>query len=188
MAGLEGDPATFTVTSVGTVPATVTTAVIGGPQAPEFDIVEDGCSGITLPVGDSCEVVVAFVPVATGPHAGELVVSGVDVPPVSADLVGTGLVPVVELDPPLGRRGFVTFATGSDFPADVVVQLVWEPGIGRVAVETDENGAFEIPLLVFRREEVGPRVLVATAPDVRVVADYLVVPGRQVPPDFHHRY
>lgn len=187
LAGVEGEDATITVTSVGTVPARVTDVTTEGPQSPEFVVGTDACSQTTLAVGASCEVTVGFAPAATGPHAADLVVRG-EGGPVSAALQGTGQVPVLEVDPPLGRRGFVTTATGRDFPADTIVTLTFDPGQTRVLVRTDDTGAFEVPLLILRRDRVGPRELVATAPDVEVAVPYLVVPGRQVPPEFVNRY
>ncbi len=66
---------TFTVTSASATPPLVTG--ISGPQAADFEIVTDGCSGTALPALSSCTMTVRFAPpVATGAMTATLRVTG----------------------------------------------------------------------------------------------------------------
>jgi hypothetical protein len=96
--------------------------------------------------------------------------------------------PALALDPPIGPPGFVTQASGSGFPPNVVVHLSWTIGIGSSDVRTDAHGAFRTPVVIFPQDETGPRALLA-APVVKgafasVQAAFLCVPGSEQPPSF----
>jgi hypothetical protein len=78
--------------------------------------------------------------------------------------------------PKVGPPGFVARATGTGFPAGPV-QLVWAPGIGRTNVVAGPDGAFTTQVLLFPKDRLGPRILVATgAGAVSANAPFLVVP------------
>lgn len=101
--------------------------------------------------------------------------------------------PVLRLHPAIGPPGFVTAAVGSGFPAGAPVKLTWTPGLTAVntVVVADAVGAFRFPVLVFRRDFLGPRQLRATpaggVPFVPASAAFLVVPGNAQPRDFRDR-
>lgn len=90
-------------------------------------------------------------------------------PPV----VGPG--PACVLDPPVGPPGFVTQARCERFPAASTATLHWSPGIGIVTVPTG-SGAFSVPVLIFPRDRLGPRNLIAEAPGASVAVPFIVVP------------
>ncbi|HSR25369.1 MAG TPA: hypothetical protein VLW53_17570 [Candidatus Eisenbacteria bacterium] len=105
--------------------------------------------------------------------------------------------PTLTLTPAVGPPGTVTVAHGSDFPANVPVQLAWSQGISgtvAVAVAADGSGAFTTSVLVFPHDELGVRVLTAVSvvpPDSSLLgfasATFLVTPGQVQPRDFSWR-
>jgi hypothetical protein len=99
--------------------------------------------------------------------------------------------PALRLKPALGAPGFVTTATGSGFPPNVLVRLSWVPGIGTWTVKTDASGAFELGVLVFPLDQTGTRVLRATPVSAgrftKVDASFLCVPGSMQPRSFEVR-
>lgn len=80
------------------------------------------------------------------------------------------------ISPKLGPPGFVAQAIGTGFPAGPV-ELVWTPGIGRTIATAGPDGAFTTQVLVFPKDRIGPRILVATgAGGASANAPFLVVP------------
>ncbi|HWJ10958.1 MAG TPA: choice-of-anchor D domain-containing protein [Nocardioides sp.] len=92
-----------TVTNTGSTPLLMGTAGIAGPGAGSFTKASDSCSGVSVPVGGSCQVGVQFKPTAVGnasatlsipsnsptsPHVVTLTGSGV--PPVDLKVLGIG--------------------------------------------------------------------------------------------------
>ena len=101
--------------------------------------------------------------------------------------------PALRLDPAIGPPGFVTFAVGNSFPAGAPVKLTWAPGLTAVntVVVAGADGTFRFPVLLFRRDFLGPRQLRATpagdVPFAPASAAFLVVPGNAQPRDFRDR-
>jgi hypothetical protein len=99
--------------------------------------------------------------------------------------------PSIEVTPRIGPQGFVTRAVGKDFPPGAVVRLSWSAGIsptpGEVVVSAD--GRVDAQVLVFHRDRVGERLLVAvpvSGPAFGEVrsAPFLVVPRTVQPYGF----
>jgi hypothetical protein len=82
--------------------------------------------------------------------------------------------PSLTLAPVLGPPGTVVAVSGSGFPANTAVPLVWKPGIGTATAFADGTGAFRAQMLVLPRDELGPRLLQAQG--FTPSADFLVVP------------
>jgi hypothetical protein len=80
----------------------------------------------------------------------------------------------IKLVPAVGPPGTVAAVSGSGFPANAIVPLVWQQGIGAVTAFADGQGAFHVQMLVFPRDELGPRLLQAQG--FGASADFLVVP------------
>jgi uncharacterized repeat protein (TIGR01451 family) len=101
--------------------------------------------------------------------------------------------PALALVPALGPPGFVTSATGTGFPANAVIALKWQPGLGRTSLRTTARGDFRVPMLVFDKDRLGPRRLIASSATTSggafdpVAAGFLVVPASIQPPDFARR-
>ena len=93
-------------------------------------------------------------------------------------IVGPG--PACVLDPPVGPPGFVTQARCERFPAATTATLRWSPGIGVVTVPTG-SGSFSVPVLIFPRDRLGPRNLIAEAPGASVSVLFVVVPPSVAP-------
>jgi hypothetical protein len=108
---------TFTVTNTGGVSTGTLAASLEGPNAGQFDVVDDTCQGVTLDADESCTVEVAFAPTTTGGKSATLLVSGTPGGTASASLSGTGQTP-----PPL------TFSpAGWDFGPVAVFGIASKP-------------------------------------------------------------
>ncbi|HET9442898.1 MAG TPA: hypothetical protein VFO65_06215 [Acidimicrobiales bacterium] len=77
--------------------------------------------------------------------------------------------------PGLGPPGFVALAAGTGFPPGPV-EVTWSAGIGATAATAGDDGTFTVRVLIFPRDRLGPRLLVATAGAVSANAPFLVVP------------
>lgn len=163
--GTTGPAAAATLSNVGWTAVAVQDAAIVGGNASDFAIALDGCSGQTVRRLASCTVSVTFTPSAPGPRGSTLRVrDSAAGSPRTVRLVGGASQVRLELDPPMGPPGFVTYAVGSGFPAGAQVALDWSIGIDerRAPVVADADGAFRVPVLVFHNDVEGPRELVAT--------------------------
>lgn len=85
-----------------------------GASADQFSIVSDGCSGTTVAAAARCTVTVAFAPTADGAASASLRFAD-DAPgsPRTVALSGTGVTPVLEIDPATHDFGVVRHDAGS---------------------------------------------------------------------------
>jgi hypothetical protein len=84
--------------------------------------------------------------------------------------------PTITVVPVLGPPGTVVAVSGSGFPANTAVPLVWKPGIGTGTAFTDGTGSFHVQMLVLPKDELGPRLLQAQPAGSGPSAPFLVVP------------
>jgi large repetitive protein len=92
----------------------------------------------------------------------------------SASVTTRVINPQVVATPAIGTPGFVTVASGTDFPPNAPVELTWQPGLGRQTVTAGADGTFSVPMLVFPNDTIGPRQIVATPLQPQVPAtDFL---------------
>ena len=178
------------ILSVGTGPAQIGAVAISGPDAGDFLVSANPCSGTSLAPGTSCALGLLFVGTATGTRTGLLSISSNAGPPEAIRLIAAVGVGILRLDPPLGPTGSVTIATGTGFPANAPVVLTWSVGITPAPLEpvfTDASGAFTAQVLVLPRDRGGRRTLRALAtlsgvPATPASAPFLVLPGTAAPP------
>jgi hypothetical protein len=97
----------------------------------------------------------------------------VTIPPPTAGVTLT-------VSPALGAPGFVAMARGTGFPPGPVV-VAWSPGVGTFTATVAADGTFQTQVLVFPRDRLGQRGLVATSGTVAGTATFLVVPNRIQP-------
>ncbi|SCF03185.1 WD40-like Beta Propeller Repeat [Micromonospora viridifaciens] len=105
------------------------------------------------------------------------------------------LAPQIRVDPLIGPPGFVTAASGANFPPGARVRLRWAPGITTTpdTVTAGPDGSFRTQLLVLRKDTLGPRDLTAARVSgpafgpVRAPEPFLVVPRELGPPVFAGR-
>jgi Tol biopolymer transport system component len=154
------------------------------------------CALGTVPAGAVVTLTVTLGPDTplTALASGHLTYTPVDGTPASIDRSAPIVVvqPVLTIDPPIGPPGFVTIATGTNFPPGTVLKLVWRDGISApMEVTVDVNGRFQAQVLVFHKDRLGPRRLVAVRirdgsafGDVVSSTDFLVVAATQSPPNF----
>jgi hypothetical protein len=85
---------TITVTNDGDAPLDVAGLSLIGPDADEFKVSGDGCTGERIAVGDTCEIGVRFAPIAKGQATATLLVTSNDpASPTTVALSGTGIPP-----------------------------------------------------------------------------------------------
>ncbi len=60
------------VQNTAATPTTISAVTLGGSDASDFTVTDDGCSGITIELGGSCQVEILFTPTAPGPKAATL--------------------------------------------------------------------------------------------------------------------
>jgi len=101
-----------TILSVGTGPVQVGAVAIGGPNAGDFLLSANPCTGTTLAPGASCALRVLFIGTATGTRTAQLSVASNAGPPELVQLIAAVGVGLLRVDPPVGPPGFVTIATG----------------------------------------------------------------------------
>ena len=87
------------VTNGGDAPLSIVSAALAGPNAAEFSIAADGCSGATLDPAGTCTIQVQFAPAGLGTRVATLtLVSDDPAGPKTVALSGTGSAPVLALD------------------------------------------------------------------------------------------
>jgi hypothetical protein len=109
------------LSSGGNVPMHVTSVALSGPNASQFAIVSDACSGGTFDPGNPCKVYLTFTPTTTGIISALLAFSdnAPDSPQLST-VQGTGIAPGANASPTAIDFGVISDAGGS---GSQVVQL-----------------------------------------------------------------
>ena len=99
-------PQSVVVTYTGWGVARVLSASVTGPDIDMFLKTSDGCTGVTLHVGQSCSIHVRYLPAATGPATAIMAVAS-DLPsgPVGVALSGNGTPPQSGVPGPPGPQG-----------------------------------------------------------------------------------
>jgi Tol biopolymer transport system component len=189
--GTEAMPSAAVLANAGWGPLDVSGAVVQGSAAADFPVAFDGCAGARLYRGDACTVSVGFVPSTSGDRTAVLAVEDAFTgSPRTVRLRGTGSLAGLVLDPPIGPPGMVTVVSGSGFPPGAGIRLAWSQGITPTLapIVADADGTFTVGVLVFHKDIVGPRRLVASAlepgafPPVEV--EMRVVQSSMTPPAF----
>ncbi|HEU5003939.1 MAG TPA: choice-of-anchor D domain-containing protein [Actinomycetota bacterium] len=91
--GSSSSPQTITLSNGTTSTVTLNPVTLGGTNPGEFALATDGCSGATLPGGQSCSVSVSFAPNTTGTFSGSVGFSEAGGGSQSVALSGTGASP-----------------------------------------------------------------------------------------------
>ncbi len=179
-----------TVLSTGITPARIGTIAIGGANAADFLVSQNGCTGQTLAPGASCAVQVVFIATGRGNRTASLVIRSDAGNPLVLRLVGAVGIARLTVEPPIGPPGIVVMATGTGFPPNAPVSLTWSVGITATPlapVVSDATGAFTAQVLVMPKDRLGQRSLraVASVTGLKVepvTARFLVVASTGAPP------
>jgi hypothetical protein len=149
----------------------VASAALSGPQAADFKIVSDGCSGKPVPVGSSCPIGIAFAPGALGARGATLTVTDdATGSPRSIPLTGTGInaPPVLPVRPVV--NGFTMSRTKfrrASFRTPVSARHKRPPRGSSFAYSLSEDATAQIKVTqLVRGRRVGKRCVKAT-PRVR---------------------
>jgi len=91
------------LTNIGNAPMHVTSAVLSGVNASDFNVVADSCTGATLAAGSSCAVTTRFVPAIGAIRQAKITFTddSVNAPGTTqvTTLKGLGLEPLMQLTP-----------------------------------------------------------------------------------------
>jgi hypothetical protein len=106
------------------------------------------------------------------------------------DVVVPCVDPVLTISPRSGPAGYATIVSGTGFPLDTTITLIWDKGLTvtrPVEVTTDDTGAFRVGVFLLPNDIEGTRTMTVGTPDdpgafPGVTATYLVVPGSGQPP------
>jgi hypothetical protein len=173
--GAAATPVTVRNTGPG---ATAVTATIGGPNAKQFAIADDGCRRAgRLQPNASCVVQVRFAPAAAGTAVGVLQLGADNAAARSVSLTGTGGVPtvsappfqlvIVSFDPLLGPNTRGTATVTNTGTVDLHVRSVTVQGAMHVTADTCTGRA------------VAPRqsctITIANIPGIGLVPGALVI-------------
>jgi len=121
------------------------------------------------------------VPADTAP--GDHPVAAGSADPVALAIPCRGAATLV-VEPALGPPGIVVEARARGFPPGSVVSVAWDPGLGTASGLADDGGEVRIRVLVFHRDVLGPRELLASSGGLGARTGFLVVPPSQQAPDF----
>jgi len=99
--GKTSNPQTFTVAATGTVALTVGTIGVTGPNAADFKIQNDYCSGKTISPGSPKQFDIVFSPTGKGARTATVTIpsNDPDTPEYYIPVTGTGLAPKIAVSP-----------------------------------------------------------------------------------------
>ncbi len=141
LVGLQGAPATITITNLGVSESSVSALTLAGSHPGDFQVVADGCTGTPLAVGASCQAVVVLAPTEAGARSANLTAYSADGATSAVVVVGTGrYTPVVGIRQRTVAAGGKIDVAGLGFPANTFVSLGLEAGTETLLVLTDGRG------------------------------------------------
>jgi hypothetical protein len=184
-----GEPSTefqFDLSNIGFSPTLVTSFAVTGAHTGDFSFTSNACAFRILNPRASCSVGVTFTPSDAGRRTALVELATVDGQYTTVVLAGDGeFAPVVKIDTELVEVGGDFVATGTRYPPNTEVTVVFGDGPkSSVLTVTDELGNFEVTVPVDANERGGDRIIVvqsasgaaATAP-IEVVGDGQVFVG-----------
>ena len=142
--GSSGGAQAVLLTSNGGIPLSISSVTLSGPNAADFKLAMNTCSGI-IPIGSSCTASVTFSPSGAGFRTALLVFSSASGSPVTVPVAGTGAGnPQIIFSP--GSLNFGVQKTGSANLQSVSITNSGTAGlsISNVAVTGPNAGAFSI--------------------------------------------
>lgn len=109
----------FAIANVGTASMAIGTVALGGPNASQFQLGADHCSGATLKPGEECTLNVIFTPTETGMLSATIGVPGQA--PSTIAISGTGTKPALSVSPGEANFGSRLLGTAPSAPRTFTV-------------------------------------------------------------------
>lgn len=183
LVGTNSAPLTFAMGNVAFGTTRITDIAITGAHPDDFAVVQDGCDGVSLDAGVTCQLQVIFTPTAGGRRSAQVVVTSRDGAYATMLLSGDAYYDpaIVALNPTLVAGSRLNIA-GSGFAPNTTVTLSWADGSGgTVNAVTNVEGDLSAQLVVRATDRAGLRTLVAQVPgdgstSQIAVTDVLIVP------------
>jgi len=178
--GSKPAPLTMTLTNTGTGPVTITTVTVPVP----FHVLSTTCVGALLYPTSSCLVTIGFTADRVGLAATSIEI-GTDDGRAPSLFTTFADVPAPRLlaSPNVAIAGEVTQIRGENFPPHTKVGLSWSVGLGSGSVTSDANGDLIGEMVIFPRDVLGPRDLLASGPGGQLAsASFLVQQPAEQPP------
>ena len=122
-----------------------------------FTVSDNGCEGVSVPPGGTCNITVNYAPVTIGSAQVSIVATLSNGSTVFGALSGTGApAPIVTVVPGVASSGQVVAIQGSGFPAGITIELSWLGKEPAELVEVDEGGSFIETMIVMSHTPRGP--------------------------------
>ncbi|MGB3737126.1 MAG: choice-of-anchor D domain-containing protein [Ilumatobacter sp.] len=173
----------FDLNNIGFGPTEITSFAITGAHASEFEFTSNNCAFRPLNPRASCSVGVTFTPSAAGRRTALVELTTRDDQYTTMILAGDGeFVPVLDIDTGSVDAGRDFIATGSQYPPNTEVTIVFGDGSNSsVTATTDDNGDFAVIVPVKSDERGGARtVVVQSASGAAASAPVEVIEDEQV--------
>ncbi len=154
-------PISLKVTNGGAAPLTISAVHIGGPNAAEFLVAADSCTGQVVAPATSCTVDVLFRPSDAGDRTATLDFDDED-GTASDALHGVGIFQaILKFTPPVVSAGSLATVVGQAFPPNTSITLQWQESGMHVPIKvtSDAAGAFRASFVIIVGERLGPRHL-----------------------------
>lgn len=150
------------VSNISVIPTEVVSFDLSGEHASDFVVYSNNCIDRPLNPRAACSVGVVFIPTDAGRRTALLELETTSGQVTTAIIGGDGeFAPVVELDVSEIQVGREFIATGSQYPANTEVTVVFGDGPNSsVTAVTDDGGNFSIPVPVATTERGGSRTIV----------------------------
>lgn len=150
------------VSNISVIPTEVVSFDLSGEHASDFVVYSNNCIDRPLNPRAACSVGVVFLPTDAGRRTALLELETTSGQVTTAIVAGDGeFAPVVELDVSEIQVGREFIATGSQYPANTEVTVVFGDGPNSsVTAVTDDGGNFSIPVPVSTTERGGSRTIV----------------------------
>ena len=163
--GATSAPSIIMVTNVYVGPSVVSSVTVSGANPFDFAVVLNGCQNV-LSLGESCPVVVAFKPIASGRRTATINVGTSAGQYTSIFVSGEGYYTPSLTTTGNARPGSRLGIGGTGFPANAALLIGWGDGVGRSSIAlTDAFGGFVTQMLIPKGERAGIRSLVVQAAD-----------------------
>lgn len=150
------------VENISVIPTEVVSFEVSGEHADDFVVYSNNCVDRPLNPRAACDVGVVFIPTDAGRRTALLELETTSGQVTTAIVAGDGVfAPIVELDVSEVEAGDEIIATGTQYPANTEVTVVFGDGPNsRVTAVTDDDGNFSVPVPVAATERGGDRTIV----------------------------
>ncbi|WP_086821742.1 choice-of-anchor D domain-containing protein [Allokutzneria sp. NRRL B-24872] len=188
LVGAQGAVKSVELRNTGDTAVRITKSVLTDSGHPGDYALTSNCASV--PARGTCAITVRHQPLgALARHAVLQIEHSAEGARALVLLVGTGTPSTLTVTPAVGRPDSVVTVAGTGFPPGSSVTVTLVGGPEKVAVIAAADGAFKVPMLIFRggAARIRTAVAVSGSPLVRAERTLLVQVGSVAPPDLVSR-